>query len=183
MVAIPAAACLLLGGLGYLLSQPGSSTSSSATSAAAPASRPPGASGPEAAGRTITPAEGMKPIPGQLGAPFLVIASGISYQKAQLGAQVRGELDSNAGSSSGTFSPGSASGRAAASGSAGSAPSQTLARCVLHLTGNAPPRLVDKATYEGIPAYVIATADKAWVVGRGCTASHPDPITSVTLPR
>jgi hypothetical protein len=183
MAAIPAAACLLLAGLGYLLSQTGSSTSSSAASAAAPASRPSGVSAPAAAGRAVEPTKGAKPMFSQPGAPFLVIASGISYQKATLGAQVRGELDSNAGSSSATFSPQSSGNQAAASGSAGSAPSRTLAGCVLYLTGNAPPRLVDKATYEGMPAYVIATADKAWVVGRGCTASHPDLITSVTLPR
>jgi hypothetical protein len=51
----------------------------------------------------------------------------------------------------------------------------------MHLTGNAPPVLVDRATYQSEPVYVIAVADRAWVVGVDCSAAHPVLITSVQL--
>jgi hypothetical protein len=41
--------------------------------------------------------------------------------------------------------------------------------------------LVDRATYQSQPVYVIAVPDKAWVVGVGCTASDPGLITTVGL--
>jgi hypothetical protein len=50
---------------------------------------------------------------------------------------------------------------------------------VLHLTGQMRPSLVDRATYQGKPAYVIAVTNWAWVVGTGCTASNPELIASV----
>ena len=51
-----------------------------------------------------------------------------------------------------------------------------------HLTGSTKPSLVDKATYQGIPVYVIAEGRHVWVVGQGCTASNSELITTVTLP-
>ncbi len=56
-----------------------------------------------------------------------------------------------------------------------------LRGCVLALTGGVAPRLVDKAIYQGTPAYVIATASRVWVVRTDCTANRPDLITSVPL--
>ena len=61
------------------------------------------------------------------------------------------------------------------------APSAQLSACVLHLTGQMRPSLVDRATYQGKPAYVIAVTNWAWVVGTGCTASNPELIASVGL--
>jgi hypothetical protein len=61
------------------------------------------------------------------------------------------------------------------------APSQALVGCVLHLTGDVAPKLVNLATYQSAQVYVIAVADKAWVVGTGCTAARPALITSVEL--
>lgn len=61
------------------------------------------------------------------------------------------------------------------------ASSAQLSACVLHLTGQMRPRLVDRATYQGKPAYVIAVTNRAWVVGTGCTASNPELIASVGL--
>ncbi len=186
MTAIPATACLLLAGLGYLLSQLGGApeSASSASSAAAPAGRPAAASaggatagGATAGGRAVVPGTTRQPAHEQPAA-FVVVASGTSYRKATLGAQVRGELEGNAGGSRG-ISPGTAGEQP----TAGSAPPQALVGCVLHLTRDVPPRLVDKATYQGEPVYVIAVAGRAWVVGRTCTASHPALITSVVLPR
>jgi hypothetical protein len=186
MAAIPVAASLLAG-LGYLLSQTGSSAgpSGAMSAAAAPASLPTVAvSGHAAAGTARGPTMGgLRPQANQPRVPFVVIASGISYQKATLGAQVRRELDSNAGGSNSTYSAGPAKSQSAASSGAGSAPPQALIGCVLHVTGDAAPRLVDRATYAGEPAYVIAVTDRVWVVGLGCTESHPDLITSATLPQ
>ncbi|WP_300605279.1 hypothetical protein, partial [Trebonia sp.] len=60
-------------------------------------------------------------------------------------------------------------------------PSSALVGCVLNLTGGVTPSLVDLATYQGEPAYVIAVPSRAWVVGLGCTASRPELITTVSL--
>ncbi len=49
------------------------------------------------------------------------------------------------------------------------------------LTGGVTPRLVDRATYDGTPAYIIAVPSRVWVVGLGCTAANPQEITSVSL--
>jgi hypothetical protein len=40
---------------------------------------------------------------------------------------------------------------------------------------------VDKANYDGIPAYIIAEPTEAWVVGRGCTATDTELIRRVPL--
>jgi hypothetical protein len=42
---------------------------------------------------------------------------------------------------------------------------------------------VDRASYDGKPAYVIVAANKVWVVGLACTATNPDLVTSVSLAR
>lgn len=125
---------------------------------------------------------------------FTVTESGTEYRAATLGAQVRGELKSLSFSAtvpssvpSAVPSPVPSGGRSAlhstaASGTAsGAAPEQTLIGCVLKVTGGLHPSLVDKALYQGEPAYVIAVPGKAWVVGRGCTASDTELIASVSL--
>lgn len=192
MAAVSAAACLLLVGFGYLLSQTGSSSSSSsAISAAAPAASAPAAAaanghpaaGAQPAGKAVSPTRNaLKPLESQQAAQFLVTKSGTSYQQATLAAQVRGELNRRGtpSASAGTLP---ATGGSQAAGSAGSLPpSPSLIGCVLTVTGNVPPTLVDLATYEGKSAYVIAVSDRAWVVGLSCSASNPDVITSVDLP-
>ena len=63
----------------------------------------------------------------------------------------------------------------------GGGPSQALQGCVLHLTGGMVPRLVDQATYQGQPAYVIASSTHVWVVGLGCTAAKTELVESVPL--
>jgi hypothetical protein len=65
--------------------------------------------------------------------------------------------------------------------SLGTNPSAALRGCVSNLTGGQSPRLVDQATYQGSPAYIIATSSRAWVVGLGCTAADPELVTSVPL--
>jgi hypothetical protein len=126
---------------------------------------------------------------------FVVRDSGTSYQKATLGTQVRDVLDARAAVPSvqpaqptwAATSPasGPAIVRPGAHTPAGripaTAPSRALVGCVMHLTGNAAPMLVDRGTYQSQPAYVIAVSGRAWVVGVDCTATDPMLITSVHL--
>lgn len=94
--------------------------------------------------------------------PFGVVASGTNYLPATLVAQVRAEI--------------------AASGSMTTvAPSSALSGCVTHFTDSTPPKLVDRASYQGAPAYIIASSTRVWVVGLGCTATSPELIVSASL--
>ena len=61
-------------------------------------------------------------------------------------------------------------------------PSVRLRGCVARVTGGATPSLVDRASYDGTPAYIIAVPGRAWVVGPACSAANPQEITSVSLP-
>ena len=54
----------------------------------------------------------------------------------------------------------------------GAAPSAQLSGCVSRLTGGAAPSLVDKASYDGIPAYIIAVPT-AGVGGADAVARRP----------
>jgi len=187
MAVVPVIA-VVLAGFGYLLSHSSpSSSSSSALSEAAPSAAA-SASGPEPAGRA---AAGAAARPNHRPA-FFVTESGTRYQAASLRAQVLGELASNSADTTAPVpsaaapapasSPSSqfAAGNGAAT-SGGSAPSANLIGCALALTGKVTPSLVDQAFYQGKPVYVIAVPNHAWVVGRGCTASHPAVIASVSL--
>jgi len=170
MVLSGAAAAVLIGvavalGLAHL---PSSSSSSEASGSAASAPSQPSAEagGNAPASSELAPAA-REPAGSEPSAAFVLTKSGTRYQPATLTAQVRAKLVAQQHASSVT---------------GGSAPpSGTLTACVLHLTGNVRPSLVDRATYQGKPAYVIAVADRVWVVGLGCTASDPDLITSARL--
>jgi hypothetical protein len=166
VLASAAAACLVLFGGVYGITHlsSGSSSSSAASSAA----------GSAAAGSESSPLAGAQ-APGthtrlepadSAAAAFTVTASGTNYLPATLALQVRAQLARSA---------------TTALPAAKAAPSAQLNACVLHLTGQKRPSLVDRATYQGKPAYVIAVTNRAWVVGTGCTASNPELITSVGL--
>jgi hypothetical protein len=165
VLASAAAACLvLLGGVyGITHLSSGSSSSSAASSAegsAAAGSESSPLAGAQAPGTRLEPADSA-PV-----AAFTVTASGTNYLPATLALQVRAQLARSAK----TAQP-----------AAEAAPSAQLSACVLHLTGQMRPKLVDRATYQGKPAYVIAVTNRAWVVGTGCTASNPELIASVRL--
>src|SRR6185437_11742121 len=169
--------CLLLAVLGFALSHAGfSSSSSSATAGSAAAAS--SASASSAAGASVPSAAGAGPQHAGPGSPFVVTASGTKYQRATLAEQVRSRLAVNGGKQ--TFSATVPAASASAT-SAAAVPSQALRGCVLKLTGGTLPRLVDRATYEGEPAYVIATASRIWVVGSGCTAAKTEVVASVPL--
>jgi hypothetical protein len=169
-----AAACLVVLGAVFLFGlvhfSSGSSSSSAASSpqaplsaqAAAPAAS--GFAGAAAGGRAAGSAE--KPA-------FAVTQSGTRYEPATLAAQVRAQL---AARNVGRISPSSASTQLP---SPGSVSYSALAACVLRLTGQARPSLVDWATYQGKPVYVIAVPDHAWVVD--CAASDSHLIKSIGL--
>jgi hypothetical protein len=167
VLASAAAACLVLFGGVYGITQlsSGSSSSSAASSAAGTA-----AAGSESSAVAGAQAPGthtrLEPADGASAATFTVAASGTNYLPATLALQVRAQLARPAK----TALP-----------AAEAAPSAQLSACVLHLTGQRRPSLVDRATYQGKPAYVIAVTNRAWVVGTGCTASNPELIASVGL--
>ena len=159
-----AAACLVVFGAVFLLGLvhfSSGSTSSSAPQAAAPAAS--AFAGRVAGGRAAGSAEK---------AAFTVTASGTRYEPATLAAQVRAQLRTSA-------SPASA--HLASPSTTGTEPYSALSACVLHLTGQVRPSLVDWATYQGKPVYVIAVPDHAWVVGTDCTASDSHLIASIGL--
>ena len=174
------AACLVLAGFGFLLTRlGGSSTSSSAESAAGAATA--AASASASASRQVNgqsfsgsvPAAAV-PAPAASAAPsappFRVTARGDVYQAAALASQVRERLGAAAASVPNLGMSGESS-----------APGQALVGCVLRVTDEAIPRLVDKAVYQGEAVYVIAVSDRAWVVGRGCTSTDTELITTVSL--
>ena len=175
--AAAAAACVVAAG-GYTVAQltsGGSAPSSGHNQAGAVAGS--GASSRPAA----LPFIGLTPAHGSGGAnvlSFKVINSDIDYQFATLSSQIKDEL-----------------GHATALGPARSsgakflqAPSTQQYACVMDVTGDIEPAMVDSARYNGRPATIIALAhvgnqlSQAWVVGPSCSADNPDILKHVTLP-
>jgi hypothetical protein len=170
--------CLLLAGLGFGIAQSHDSESTFSSAAAGSAPEPAGAASTSAASSAAGPAAvPSAEAPGAAGSSFAVTASGTKYQQATLAEQVRTRLGGGPFGTSGTAVPAAS----ASATSAAAVPSQALRGCVLRLTGGAHPRLVDRATYEGEPAYVIADSSHVWVVGLGCTAAKAEVIASVPL--
>jgi hypothetical protein len=168
VLASAAAACLVLFGGVYGIAHlsSGSTSSSAASSAAAGSAAAGSGSSPLAGAQAPGTHTRLEPADSAPAAAFAVTASGTNYQSATLAQQVRAQLARSAK----TALP-----------AAEAAPSAQLSACVLHLTGQMRPSLVDRATYQGKPAYVIAVTNWAWVVGTGCTASNPELIASVGL--
>jgi hypothetical protein len=168
-------ACLLLSGLGYAIAH---STTAGSTYSSAPAAGSSGssaASGPELGSGAMSSAAAAPEAPaGNSSASFTVTASGTKYRQATLPEQVRAKLTAYNGHEAST-------GAIPSAGSTVAVPSPALRGCVLHLTGGAPPRLVDRATYQDEPAYVVASSTRVWVVGLGCTAAKTELIVSVAL--
>jgi hypothetical protein len=166
--------CLLLAFLGFALSHVNlSSASSSGPASGSAAGTSNSSAASSAAGGSVPGAR-----PSALGpqhASFTVTASGTRYQEATLAEQVRGRLAANGSAESPATGAGSTP-----AGNRGP-PSAALRGCVLRVTGGAVPRLVDRATYQGEPAYVIASSARVWVVEPGCTAAITDLIVSVAL--
>jgi hypothetical protein len=189
---------LIVAGFGFLVTHgSGSSTSSSVDSSGMSQSASAAAGGNEsrpASGPAPNSPEHAASAP-EAGGPtrFLVYSTGTAYQRSTLAGQVRDQLAS-LGSLNSTETPAS-SATAAASAPAASAsraepssplvggyvPSAQLSGCVSAVTGGVTPSLVDKASYDGIPAYIIAVPAEVWVVRRGCTAEDTQLLTRVAL--
>ena len=177
--------CLVLSGFGFLVTRGSGSSASSSYAASAPSSQ----SASAAAGSVPQPAAGRasEAQPGDANdkpsatAPtgFLVYSTGTTYERSTLASQVRDQLGGHDFGSRGLATPGysasatapaaAASSAASTSGAGGSTPSPGLAGCVSKVTGGAAPSLVDRASYDGIPAYIIAVPTRR--VG-GATRLH-----------
>jgi hypothetical protein len=174
--AAAAAACVVAAG-GYTLAQLTSGGS-------APSGQPQAgqAAGSGASSRPAAlPFIGLTPTLGSGRAntlSFKVINSGIEYQSATLSSQIKAEL-----------------GHVAAIGPARSsgakflhAPSIQQYACVMDVTGDIEPAMVDSARYNGSPATIIALGhagnqvSQAWVVGPSCSADDTDILAYVRLP-
>ncbi len=206
----PLAVCLLIVIVALGLSRAGSSSSSSSSSAAssgevgaaapnaAASSAPASSSGfgknNAAPGGQVTAAPASSAAAPAFSAAasaaasspaFTVIQTGTSYQAATLAQQARTQVLAARARASAPASVPSASSSSTSSGAttsvSGSAPTTQLRACVLKVTGGVLPELVDRATYQGTPAYVIATSSRVWVVALGCTAARPQVIVSVPL--
>jgi hypothetical protein len=182
---------LALSGFGFLVTHSSGSSSSSSVessaSAAAGGNESQPGSGPVSPEHAASAPEAGRPT------RFLVYSTGTAYQRSTLASQVRDQLASlgsphpataPANSASAAASAPNASASAAGPSSAlvgGYVPSAQVAGCVSAVTGGVAPSLVDKASYDGIPAYIIAVPTEVWVVGRGCTAADTQLLTRVPL--
>ena len=157
-----------------------------ASGSATPSSPGPGQAGPRvnapvSSGPAALPFLGRPPAVGSIGTSILsfkVINSGVDYQSATLSTQIKAELGQAV-----TAGPAQSSGAKILH-----APSTQQYGCVMDVTGDIEPALVDSARYNGRPATVIALAhvgnqvSQAWVVGSACSADDTDILAHVTLP-
>jgi hypothetical protein len=181
---------LIVAGFGFLVTHgSGSSTSSSVDSSGMSQSASAAAGGNEsrpASGPAPNSPEHAASAP-EAGGPtrFLVYSTGTAYQRSTLAGQVRDQLASlgSLNSTETPASPAASASRAEPSSPlvGGYVPSAQLSGCVSAVTGGVTPSLVDKASYDGIPAYIIAVPAEVWVVRRGCTAEDTQLLTRVAL--
>jgi hypothetical protein len=187
---------LVIAGFAALFTQLGGSSSSSSSGLASGGTSAEGAPSSasshaaSASGRNAAAPAGPQYATNLFGlSRFAVTESGTNYQRSTLASQVRTQLVAvtpsavtpAASASNSAFATPAASASASSTAAAGRAPSTKLAGCVSRVTGGVTPRLVDQATYDGIPAYIIALPSHVWVVKLGCTAADPQQITSVSL--
>jgi hypothetical protein len=172
-----AAVCLVAAG-GYAAVELTSSGSPSPSGHSAAGARPHSSA---SSGSAALPFIGQTPGIGSNGSnvlSFRVINSGTDYQTAKLSTQISAELGQ-----------GVANGPNRSSGAMSlHAPSTQQYGCVMDVTGDIEPAMVDSARYNGHPATIIALAhvgnqvSQAWVVGPACSADNTDILAHVTLP-
>ena len=166
-VLVAAAACLMLAFVGYRLSGTGHPVTSSAagrsTSSPRSAGNAPVSGAPGARRQTVHPGIGTSMGP----ASFVVLVSATNFQRATLQAQVSQQM---------------AAEQRTGPVASRTHPSAQLIGCVKSLLGGARPALVEEASYQSLPVYVIAIPYHVWVVARDATAADPEVLTSVALP-
>ncbi|HEX6454054.1 MAG TPA: hypothetical protein VF060_31905 [Trebonia sp.] len=189
---VATAACLVLAFVGYQLSGTGHHGGSAAASGSSPSlhARENNSAGGQGLEPGPRPGPDTRMGPGSTAA-WVVVVSTTNFRKATLQEQVRQQL--SATHSTGPIaSPGTSGSAGPVKPSAGVtpvtggdrrvSPSESLVGCVRLLTNGTQPQLVEQATYQSQLVYMIAIANHAWVVGRGCTAAHPELLASVALP-
>ena len=182
-VLVAAAACLMLAFVGYRLSGTGHPATPSAAGGSINSRNSGGnaqvSSAPGAHRHTVNPPAdtSMGPV------SFVVLVSTTNFQKATLQAQVIQQMAGPAASPGSSVSTGPRSpvGRATPQPSTRT-PSVQLIGCVKRLLGSARPALVEEASYQSLPAYVIALPYRVWVVARSATAADPKVLASAALP-
>jgi hypothetical protein len=179
-----AAAALVVAGGGYLLSRTGSSSQTSASSGAAPRT----AQGPTAQAGRPNAAAGSSAAAGSGAGGFTAISSGTNYQPGQLTAQVAAVLARSTPLAGGTKAAAPTGKAATSQVPAQPDTSAALAACVERIAAGLPPRLVDKARYDGRAATIIVLPASArgpgqvWVVGPGCSGARSDVLAHAPLP-
>jgi hypothetical protein len=119
-----------------------------------------------------SPANGSNPL------SFKVTDSGIDYRAGSLSSEIETELNRVAG-----LNPATSYGARVLH-----SPTAQQYACVVDVTVDVEPALVDSARYDGRPATIIALAHvgnqvgQAWVVGPACSADDTDILEHVTLP-
>jgi hypothetical protein len=188
----PLVVILVLVGFGFVFTQLGGSSSSSssvyAAAGSASSSVPASAAGTgrNAAGHNTAGSTPDHDNVSRNGVTFVLTQSGTRYQGSTLASQVRAQLDTASDLTPAATAPGGTASAdvPSASASASSAPvvePASLRGCVSRLTGGVSPSLVDRASYDGTPAYIVAVPEHAWVVRLNCTAADLQEITSVSL--
>jgi hypothetical protein len=191
-VTAPLLVLAILAGFGFLFTQISGSSSSSESPAASgtvsSASAAPAAASGEhslAAGRNASGFGPQYDTKSGKNVTFVLTESGTSYKGATLASQVRAQLGAQNEVTPAATAPGgsipSVEASASASVPAPAATPASLKGCVSALTDGVSPSLVDQASYDGTPAYIIAVPEHAWVVRRDCSAADLQEITSVSL--
>lgn len=169
-VLAPVLGCLVVALIAFAVVRGGASASSSSAPSAVEASA------------TAAPSAAIAQAPAGIpDAAF--VQSGTQYRQATLASQVEtvlGEVAAFGGNTKINPAAPSAA-RSASAVHRTFTPPSGLAGCALQVTGGVLPTIVDRATYQGTAAYIIAVPTRAWVVGLGCTAAHPELIVSVSL--
>ena len=169
-VLAPAAAVVVLAAGGYGLSRIGGSPASSqaASSGAASAASSAQAEAPVPSSAAKSGHEAVPAAEAPL--TFEVVTSGTYYQRATLRSQLEHELTLHAHGAAGQQELASAS----------------VKGCVLRVTREVIPVLVENAHYQGRPAIVIVAksgrGEAAWVIASGCSASSDHVLATTTLP-
>lgn len=154
------AVLVALGVGGYTLSQttsPGASSGHAASNAvSAPGKSSPvnGRIAPDHVGAGRTAAGGVQ-------LSYRVVATGTDYLPQTLRAQVIREMKASVLSVA--------------------SPPAALAACVARIGAGSVATFIDLAQYQGRKAWIVASAERAWVTGTLCSASRPDLLTSISL--
>lgn len=181
-----AAACLVLGFIGFRLSDQGHPAAAPAYHGGPARTGGSPVVGNTAAGGITVPREDTtSPAFRQQGRSFPVLVSTANFRGATLRAQVTQQLtaigQARAGRAPGNRSRSGPAGNAGPAAGLRVSPSKSLVGCVTLLDGGAEPTLVEEASYQSQPAYVIAIPTRAWVVARDCTPARLAVLASVAL--